>query len=380
MKIFHAVSLMTLFLISSTANASESLSSDYTDFKNNLNEKYGIDYDITYSLLGQRTSPSGKYNAVQSYLSPSIAWTNFNNEYGTGTLNVSYSSVFYGHHDANDLQNNSGMVTPINDDDDDEQEFSGLYYTYQLPHKYNWITLGLGQYSLYSFDGTDYNNDQQTNFLNYAMSQNGSATYPDAGLGVYSQLTPGNWQFIAGFQDATNISAPSIRFNHLDDKHYTTFGQIGYNPNITGLGNGQYSMMLYNQPYVTEQPQSTTGWSINAQQNINKKMSIFGRINGVSGNIATIKQSYTIGYVINNPLDRNELDQIGLSYAYNKIDEDAVGEEIYHDYEQIIEAYWAWGISKWVTITPDFQFYINPALNKKSDYGTATSIRLTLLF
>ena len=94
----------------------------------------------------------------------------------------------------------------------------------------------------------------------------------------------------------------------------------------------------------------------------------------------SIKQSYTIGYVINNPLDRNELDQIGLSYAYNKIDEDAVGEEIYHDYEQIIEAYWAWGISKWVTITPDFQFYINPALNQKSDYGTAASLRLSVFF
>ena len=64
--------------------------------------------------------------------------------------------------------------------------------------------------------------------------------------------------------------------------------------------------------------------------------------------------------------------------AYNKINEEAVGEPLSHDAEQVIEAYWAWGLSKWATITPDVQFYINPALNQKSDYGTAVSLRLTL--
>ena len=79
-----------------------------------------------------------------------------------------------------------------------------------------------------------------------------------------------------------------------------------------------------------------------------------------------------------NPLGRNELDQIGIAYAYNKINEEAVGEALSHDAEQVIEAYWAIGISKWATITHDVQFYINPALNQKSDYGTAVSLRFTL--
>ena len=65
---------------------------------------------------------------------------------------------------------------------------------------------------------------------------------------------------------------------------------------------------------------------------------------------------------------------------YNKVDEKAVGEPIFHSAEQVIEAYWAWGISKWATLTPDFQFYIHPALNQKSDYGTTTSLRLTVFF
>lgn len=363
----------------STAYAVSTPSSLYSEMKRKLSDEYGIDYNLDYSLTMQRTSPGGKNNAVQSYFSPSLSWTTFNNRYGTGVLNVSYNSIYYGNHNAQDLQNRSGFVTDINDFNEEQQSFSGLYYTYQLPARYNWLTIGAGQYTLYSFDGNDYNNDQQQNFLNYALAQNGSATYADAGLGAYIEATPGNWLFVAGFQDATNIEAPSIRFNHLDDKHYTTFGQLGYNPKLK-WGEGQYSIMIYNQPYVKEQPQSTTGWSVNLQQNIGQKTALFGRINGVSGNMVSIKNSYVAGIAFNNPFNRNSLDQIGLAYAYNDISETAVGEKISHKAEQIIETYWAWGIGTYATITPDLQFYVNPALNAKSDYGTAVSLRMSVFF
>ena len=356
------------------------LGGDYTAFKNRLNKNYGFDYDIDYSVLAQHGSPNGRYNAVQSYLNPSIAWTTFDNHYGTGILNASYSSVFYANHDAADIENRINVVTAINDADDEEQEFSTLYYTYQLPQQYNWLTFGLGQYTIYNFDGTDYNNNPQENFINYALSQNGSATYADAGVGAYVQAMPDNWQFVAGLQDATNISAVSVRLNHLHDGHYTTFGQVGYNPTINGLGAGQYSILVYNQPYVSEQPQSTTGWSFNMQQNIGQKWAVFGRINGVSGNVATIKNSYTAGVVCNNPFERNSLDQIGAAYAYNNINETAVGTPLAETGEQVWEAYWTWGISKWAALTPDIQLYVHPALNYKSDYATVVSLRFNVYF
>ena len=379
MKKSIAYSLILLSL-SATAQAGDYFGAGYDNFKNQLAKNYGLSYNLDYSLMPQYTTPSGKHTALQSLFMPSVAWTTFQNEYGTGTLNASYTSVLYNNNDAQDVQNNTGMVTGINDFTTSEQEFSGLYYTYQLPHKYNWLTFGAGQYTLYAFDGTDYDNNQQVNFINYALSQNGSATYADAGLGLYAQANPGNWLFVVGAQDATNIEAPSIRFNHLDDKHYTTFAQVGYNPTICGLGQGQYSIMFYNQPSVSEQPQTTNGWSLNMQQNISEKAALFGRINGVTGNMVSIKNSYVLGAVYNNPFNRNDLDQIGLAYAYNDLSAAAVGEKLYESAEQVIEAYWAWGISKWTTVTPDLQFYIHPALNQKSDYGAAASLRLSLMF
>lgn len=367
---------LSLFCVTAEA---KSLGTDYSMFKYWLNKNYGIDYGIDVSIMPQRGAPSGKYNAVQTYIYPYLTWTNFKNEYGTGALNMAYNIIRYGNHDAADIGNRMGVVTDINDYNDNADEFVEFYYSWQLGGKWSWLTLNAGQFPIYNFDGSPYNSNQQVNFINYALSQNASSTYATAGVGAFVEIAPekSDWSFAFGAQDASNVDAVSIRVNRLHDKHFTTFAQAQYAP-TNKLGDAEFSVLVYNQPAVKLQPQTTNGWSINLSQNIGKKWNIFGRVNGVSGHMDTIEQSWAAGVVWLNPLERNDLDQIGLAYAYNKINEEAVGEPLAHDAEQVVEAYWAWGISKWATVTPDVQFYINPALNQKSDYGTAVSLRLTL--
>ncbi len=358
-----------------------SLAKEYQSYKNYLNKQYGLDYSIDMSVLEQRTAPSGKSNAVQAYIYPSFTWQTFDNQYGTGTLNFAYTIIRYGNHNAGDLANNSGFVTPINDYSDKENEFNELYYTYQLGGDWNWLTLGIGQFPIYNFDGTQYDANQQVNFLNEALAQNASQTYTQSGLGMYAQITPNEeWSFAFGGQDGTNIDAQSIRVNNLSEEHYTTFGYVAYTPTIKGVGQSEISILVYNQPNVKEQPETTNGWSLNLSQNIGEKLALFARVNETSGSVADIRQSWVLGGVYNNPLNRNSLDQIGLAYAYNKLDEKAIGTPLEHKAEQIVEAYWAWGIGNMLTITPDVQLYINPALNQKSDYGFATSLRATVFF
>ena len=381
MNIYKSLLGSVICLLGIHSVYADSLYSDYQDFKNNLDKKYGFDYSIDVSFLGQRTSPSGESNAVQAYIYPSFAWTLLDNHYGTGTLNFAYTIIRYGNHNANDLADRSGMVTSINDYPGKQNEFNELYYTHQFPDKWSWLTLGIGQFPIYNFDGTEYNSNQQINFLNDALAQNASASYTKAGLGMYAEISPTNeWTFAFGGQDGTNVDATSVRFNNLNDEHYTTFGYVAYTPTIKGLGDAEYSVLVYNQPWVNEQQETTNGWSLNWSQNIGEKWGLFARLNETSGSVEEIRQSWVLGGVYNNPLNRNSLDQIGLAYAYNKIDEKAVGEPIFHKAEQVIEAYWAWGLGDMITFTPDVQLYINPALNKKSNYGFATSVRATIMF
>ena len=354
---------------------------DYADFKNRLSKEYNFDYSIDVSYMPQHGAPNGKRASQQILIYPTFSWTNFKNEYGTGTLTAAYNIARYGGAQASKVGSNIGVATAINDYDSPSNSFDELLYTYQLCGSWDWLTVGLGQFPMYNFDGSAYNSNQQVNFINYALSQNASSTYSTAGVGTYVQIAPNSdWTFVLGAQDATNVDGISVRVNNLDEEHYTTFGSISYTPTIKGLGAGQYSILLYNMPSVKEQQGTTNGWSLNLSQDFGDKLSLFARINGVSGNVATINQSWVLGGVYNNPLDRNPLDQIGLAFAYNKIDEKAVGSKLDHDAEKVIEAYWAWGISKWMTLTPDIQFYIDPAENPKSDYATVVSLRATFFF
>lgn len=354
---------------------------DYTDFKNYLSKKYNIDYSVDVTYMAQRGAPAGKKSSFQTIIYPSLTWQTFQNEYGTGTLSMAYNIVRYGGSSGSRIGSNIGVLTGINDYTTKTTSFDELLYTYQLGGKWNWLTLGIGQFPMYNFDGTNYDSNQQVNFVNEALSQNLTSTYSTAGVGAYFQVAPNSeWTFAAGAQDATDIDGESIRLNNLNEEHYTTFGSITYSPTIKGLGAGEYSVLVYNQPWVKEQQQTTNGWSLNLSQDFGEKLSLFARINGVSGNIADFKNSYVIGGVYNNPLDRNPLDQIGLAAAYNKINKKAAGTDTKHDYETVLEAYWAWGISKWMTLTPDIQFYINPALNTKSDYASVYTLRATVFF
>lgn len=354
---------------------------DYADFKNKLSKNYGIDYAVDVSYMPQYGAPNGKKTAFQTIVYPSITWNMFNNEYGNGVLNIAYNAARYGGRTAENIGNRLGVVTAINDYDSQSNSFDELYFSYTLPGKMNWLSGAVGQFPLYNFDGSQYDANQQVNFVNYALSQNASSTYPTASLGAYLQASPNSdWTFAIGAQDATNIDGDGIVFTHLDDKHYTTFGSISYTPTIKGWGTGQYSVMVYNMPYTFKQTETTNGWSINVSQNFGEKWAVFGRVNGVSGSQATIDQSWVLGAVYNNPLNRNPLDQIGFAGAYNKINEQAVGSPLDSNSEKVLEAYWAWGISKWMTITPDIQFYFDPAQNAKSDHATVVTLRGTVFF
>ena len=358
----------------------DSFGADYNRFKKELQDKTGISYSLDVSYMGQRAAPNGKITPWQSQYYGTATWDVFQSDtWGSGSFDIAYELVRYWNGSGDDLGNNIGVVNGVNDSLNKENYFYQLSYTQQFAGAMDWLSITLGQFPLYNFDGTSYDSNQQINFINEALSQNASSTYASAGIGGYATIAPNEfWSVSAGMQDATNIDGNRISTSHLDDAKYTTFVSGTINPK-TPLGDATLSLLLYHQPSVPEQEGKTNGWSINAQQNIGEKTAIFARVNGVSKGLTGIKQSYVLGGVYNNPLNRNPLDQIGLAGAVNKLDKEVNGPGT-RSVENVLEAYWAWGIGSFITITPDIQFYINPGLNTKSNTATVTSLRMTMMF
>ncbi len=353
---------------------------DYNRAKQEFTNATGISYTIDASYLGQRGAPNGKITPWQSQYYGTANWDMFNSEtWGDGSLQIAYTLVRYWNKNASILGQNIGVMSGINDYTEKANYFDQLSYTHVLPGDLNWLSLTVGQFPMYNFDGTTYNSNQQLYFVNEALSQNLTDAYPSAGLGGYLTISPNSkWSFSAGLQDATNVSGDRITTKNWGDKRFTSFVSATYNP-TNKLGDATIGVLLYNQPSVEAQPGNTNGWSFNFQQNIGKKTAVFARVNGVGKGINGYEQSYVLGGVYNNPLNRNALDQIGLAGAVNKLNK-AINGENSRSVENVLEAYWSWGISSFITITPDVQFYINPALNRKSNTATVASIRATLMF
>jgi len=359
----------------------DTIEEQYAHFKKDIQNAIGLSYTLDVSLLFQRGAPNGSKNSWQTQYYGSANWDMYHSALGSGSLQAAYTYVHYWGEQAQNIGNRMGVVTDINDYASNTYNFDQLTYTHTLPDKWDILSVSVGQFPMYNFDGSSYDANQQINFLNYALSQNASASYPTASLGGYITLSPNSeWSFTVGMQDANNLSGEQIQTSTFHRKQYTSFVSVSYTPVIKDMGAGQYSILLYNQPWTEESPQTTNGWSINISQTLTDKLTLFGRLNGVTGDTESISQSYVLGGVINNPLNRNELDQIGFATAINKLNKQANGANS-RSVETVFEGYWAWGVSNFMTLTPDIQFYINPGQDKdNSRTATVFSLRATLMF
>ena len=359
----------------------ESLEEKYANFKKWLNNKMGLSYTFDVSVLGQRGAPNGEKTAWQTQYYGSANWNMYSSKIGSGSLQAAYTYVHYWGQSAEIVGNNIGVVNDINDYSNNAYYFDQLSYTHQFPGVLSPLSITVGQFPMYNFDGSAYDANQQINFVNFALSQNASSAYPTASLGGYITLTPNDeWSFSVGMQDANNISGSQIETSTFHRKQYTSFASVSYTPTIEGWGVGQYSVLVYNQPWTIEQPETSNGWSINLSQALNDKLTVFGRINGNTGNAETISQSYVLGGVVNNPFGRNALDQFGFATAINKVNKEAMGVGS-RAVETVLEGYYSLGISNFLILTPDIQFYINPAENADNKHNaTVVSMRATLMF
>ena len=353
---------------------------NYIDAKNFLTDKLGLQVGLDISYTAQRISPNGKQTAIQGIYYPYLMWTLFQDRaWGSGAINVNYNLIHYWGEQTDVLENRANLVTAVNDYDANQYFFSQFSYTHTLPGKWDWLSLTVGQFPLYNFDGTEYVDNQQTALMNYALSQNASSAYPLASLGAYVQAQNSRWTLVAGYQDATNITGAEIHGKTAFDGKYTGFGSISWTPSFK-WGEGQYSFLYYYQPAVEEQNENVNGWSVNMQQNIGSRWAVFGRANGSGGAAVPIKNSYALGISWMNPFERNPLDTITLGAAYNRLSEEALGYPAQmRNSETVLELQWVWGIGKFVTVTPDLQLYPKAGLNPDQGVTTVVGLRTTVM-
>lgn len=353
---------------------------DYLDAKKWITDKLGLQAGVDISYTAQRLAPGGKQTAIQGIYYPYVTWTLFQDKaWGSGVVNFNYNLIRYWGQQASVLQSRGHLANAFNDYPSNMDLFSQLSYTHTLPGRWDWLSVTVGQFPMCNFDGTTYVDNQQTALMNYSLSQNGSSAYPVASLGAYVQAQNSRWTFVAGYQDATNVTGAQIHGRTAFDGKYTGFGSIAWTPSFK-WGDGQYSFLYYYQPSVPAQAENINGWSFNMQQFLGKDFAVFGRANGSTGGAVPVKNSYALGVSWLDPLGRNPQDVITLGAVYNRISAAAMGYPPYlRASETALELQWVWGIGKFVTVTPDLQIYPKAASNPDQGVTTVVGLRTTIM-
>ncbi len=352
---------------------------DYARFKQRLDEEAGLSWSVDLSYLPQWAGPEGGSPSTQFLTTSNIDFRVFRSKsLGVGSVQASYSTVRYpSNQNGADLSGAIGAINLINDFPVYQNTFSQLSYTHAFPG--NKVLITIGQYPIYSFDGNLYLANQQENFNSYIFSQNGSSTYPIAGLGAYMQVNVTDAiQIAAGIQNPNNLSGSTLATQNFKTAGAAWFGYVQWTPQFRGLGSSQYSFTYYQVPTIPEQKQSS-GWSFNAMQNLNDTWALFARANSAYQTFAPIRSSYALGAAINNPLGRNKLDQIGLAIGLSSPAPSPVNPPGARN-EKVLEAYWNWAFTGALMITPSIQVILDPALAPDRRSAWSLSLRSTLMF
>jgi hypothetical protein len=352
---------------------------DYLRFKKSLS-KNGVTATLSPTLMFQWGSDDGD-PAVNWLLSPSVDWTIFKSDrFGQGSLQFGYLwNEYSSNATGSSVSSDLGLLSGINDSGTDSNTFIQLTYTQVFPG--NKVQVSFGQYPFFNFDDNAYADDQQANFYNESLAQNASATYSLASLGAYVQVNPtSEVSFAFGAQDANNVSGESIEFDTFGDGPWAWFGYAQWTPSFKGLGSAQYSLLYYEQPSVPAQPESTSGWSFNAVQNLDDTWGLFARANASTGSVAAIERSIAGGVIMNDPLGRNPDDQLGFGLAWNKTNKSVFTGVATRDSEVVAEAYWNFTVGKMLQIGPGIQVIPKPALDPGGDAAAVLSLRMTGLF
>jgi len=353
---------------------------EYSAFKTLTTKNTGLSWSMDLGYLQQWGRADGGSPAGQWLATPSVDWTLFHDSaIGTGSFQLDYTAVRYAtRQNAAEVQGRLGLITPINDYSSAQNTFNQLTYTHALPG--NRVLVSVGQYPFSNFDTNQYLANQQQNFNNDLLAQNGSQTYASAGLGAYVQVNATSTiHFAAGFQSANNLAATTLSAKNFDDDGYAWFGYAQWTPAIKGLGAAQYSLTYYEVPSVPAQSPNSRGWSANAVQNLSDRWAVFGRANRAYGDVTPIRASYALGVAINDPLGRSPTDQIGLAYAYSDVTPTATNPAMLRN-EKVVETYWNWTFAKGLLLTPGVQYLRDPALAPSRDDAWVISLRSTLMF
>ncbi|MGO4711969.1 carbohydrate porin [Bradyrhizobium sp. 2TAF24] len=268
------------------------------------------------------------------------------------------------------------------------------------------ITVTVGRFAVGDyFDGNSYAKDPRADFMNWAMWASAAydfpADLPGFTRGAVVELNRKDWALRAGlFQVPAAPNSDTLTFKgagsvvEFEERH-TLFGQPGKlrlgvfaNRGITGSYNQALalnamdpSLAINDAMASLRQERWKYGFYLNGEQQVATDIGVFARLSWNDGrneilSFTDIDQSLSGGISVKGSYWGRSADTFGLGGAINGLSRPhrdflaaggnglLIGDgALNYRPEQILETYYAYALSKSVTLTADYQLIVNPAYN-----------------
>jgi high affinity Mn2+ porin len=285
------------------------------------------------------------------------------------------------------------------------------------------ITVTAGRFAVIDiFDGNSYSHDPRVDFLNWNMYCCGSYDVTMDKIsytwGASAELNQKNWAIRAGYFLVPAVSNVDSFDTHIAEHgeyigelelRYSLFSQPGKLrlmgwANIANAGSYRDALAMPvttpNYPDITQTRQVRTnyGFVVNLEQAITSDLGVFSRASWSPGLVEIIgwtdcDESLSFGTVLKGNAWGRPDDKIGVAGVVEGLSPVArayfaagglgilIGDgQLNYRPEQILEAYYAYSLNKWATLTFDYQFVANPGYNADRGPVSIFSGRLHALF
>jgi high affinity Mn2+ porin len=281
------------------------------------------------------------------------------------------------------------------------------------------ITLTAGKFAVTDFfDGNSYAHDSRTNFLNWNMYCCGAYDWTMDKMsytwGAFAELNQKSWAVRAGYFLVPVISNDNRYDAHVLERgeyiaelelRYSLFSQPGrlrMMPwvNIATAGSYAEAVALppsspnYPDITLTRRVRSSYGFVVNAEQAITRDLGVFSRVTWNAGQTEIITwtdcdESASFGAVLKGTSWGRANDRVGVGAVVEGLSPEArayfaagglgilIGDgRLSYRPETAFEGYYAYSLNKWMTLTGDYQFFLNPAYNANRGPVSIFSARL----
>jgi porin len=339
--------------------------------KKELSEKYGINWALEDTLIYQAAAGGIHPNdAMVNTLGLFATWKIIRDGNGKDFAGLGFQFETRSNHigEFTDLRDSLGTLWSPNDStSDDYTKINQLWWGQRfVDGRFGFL---IGKIDPGAHINTNrFAGSGNTQFFGQPFATNPARSFPDNGLGFMLRAEPNDalyFHFTMSDSDAISTQSP---FTTIQGR-WLYAGEVGLRPKISGLGQGNYRLMLYQRDVKSAHE---FGWSLSADQNLSDEYGVFLRYGGNDGDINSIEHLVSVGLSFLAPCGRKE-DQAGIGLSYTHPSDHHLRDEY------SAEAYYRVQLTEGIELSGSAQCIKNPSASHE-DAVAVFGIRLRVLY